>query len=123
MNKVNKAHMSHDAFLRFVERNRGCEDGKLDAAVNKGLRRAKAQGGRVDSRKIFMLAAASVFTLSVCFTAHLRMFETASERYYRNRSESMPGAGAALEVYMKDIANTIETIAELGFRKNTLPGR
>jgi hypothetical protein len=116
MNNVNKARMNHDGFLRFVEGDRGCGEGKLDAAVNAGLRRARTQSGRVDSRPLLMLAAASVFTLVLCFTTQLRMFEPVSEQYYQARNKTMPGAGAALDTYAKDIAEKIGTIAGHSFR-------
>lgn len=114
---------NYDAFLAFVEENRGCEEEKLDAAVREGLRRARARNGRVDSRRIFTLAAACVFTVAVCCTTNLLSFTGASEGYYESRRKTMPGASAALDTYIKTAANTIESIAaaaEPGFRGNTV---
>jgi predicted RNase H-like nuclease len=117
---MNKSNIKYDAFLKFVEASRDCEDTKLDAAVNAGLRRARAQRGRVDSRRILMLAAASVFTVAMCFTVNLRLFKTASEAYYESRQKTMPGAGAALDAYIKTMTDKIEAFAKFEFRTNTL---
>jgi hypothetical protein len=98
--------MNKDSFLQYVENDRHCEEAMLDAAVNKGLRRAKKD--RTDFRKLLTLAAACVFTLAMCFAVNLRPVKSVSEEYYQNRNAMMPGSSEALEGYIKDIAGAIE---------------
>jgi len=93
--------MNNDLFLKYIENSRDCNQGQLDDAVNRGLRRAK--NDRVDARKIFMLAAASVFAFALCVTINLMPFSTVVERYYESRQKIMPGSSEALNGYIKDI--------------------
>jgi hypothetical protein len=98
--------MNKDLFLRCIESSRDCDPERLDAAVNRGLRRAK--NDRLDTKKIFMLAAASVFTFAICIAINIMPFPTAVERYYRNREKSMPGSSEMLNCYIKDITVNLE---------------
>lgn len=94
--------MNMDSFSRFVENTRACDPAKLDAAVNKGFRKAK--NSVFDSGKLFALAAACVFTLAVCFTVNLEPFESAVEKYHRGWNVRIPGGAEVLDGYAKDIA-------------------
>jgi hypothetical protein len=94
--------MNKDSFSRFVENTRDCDPVKLDSAVNKGLREAK--NSVVDSGKLLALAAACAFTLALCFTVQLKPFESAVEKYHRDRNVMIPGGAEALDGYAKDIA-------------------
>jgi hypothetical protein len=98
--------MNKESFLSYVENNRDCEERKLDAAVNRGL--YKAKDDRTDFKKLLMLAAAGVFTLAVCFSVNLMPVKLAAEEYYQRRSAMMPGSSEALEGYINDINNTIK---------------
>ena len=98
--------MNKDLFLKHIENSRDCDQDRLDAAVNKGLRRAK--NDRVDTKKLFMLAAASIFTFTICITINIMPFSTVFERYYRNRQKIMPGSSEMLNGYIKDITVNLE---------------
>jgi len=97
--------MNEEPFLSYVENTRDCEETKLDAAINRGLRKAKDD--RIDFRKLLTLAAACVFTLAVCFSVNLRPVKLAAEGYYQSRSAMMPGSGEVLDGYIKKITDTI----------------
>jgi hypothetical protein len=97
--------MNKESFLSYVENTRDCEESRLDAAVNKGL--YKAKNDRTDFRKVLMLAAACVFTIVMCFSVNLRPVRLAAEEYYRNRSAMMSDSSAMLDGYIKNIADTI----------------
>jgi hypothetical protein len=99
--------MNKDTFMSFIESTRDCEETSLDAAVNRGLRKAK--NDRTDFSKLLALAAACVFTLAVCFSVNLRPVKSAAEYYYRSRSAMMPGSAEVLEGYIKDITETIKS--------------
>jgi hypothetical protein len=98
--------MNKDLFLKCIENNRDCNQEWLDAAVNRGLRRAK--NDRIDPKKIFILAAACVFTFMICITINLMPVSTVVERYYRNRQKIMPGSSEVLSGYIKDITVNLE---------------
>jgi len=93
--------MNKDVFLKCIENSRDCDQDQLDNAVNKGLRRAK--NDRVDAKKIFMLAAASVFTFALCITINFLPLSAAVERYYQNWQKTMPGSSEVLNGYIKGI--------------------
>jgi len=97
--------MNKESFLSYVESTRDCEESRLDAAVNKGLR--KARNEQTDFRKVLMLAAASVFTIVMCFSVNLQPIKSAADGYYRNRSAMMSDSSEMLDGYIKDIADTI----------------
>jgi len=94
--------MNKDSFLRYIENDRDCEQDRLDIAVNKGLHKAK--NDRFDAKKLFMLAAASVFTFALCIAINLMPVSTVVETYYQNRQKIMPGSSEALNGYIKDIS-------------------
>jgi hypothetical protein len=98
--------MNNESFLSYIENTRDCEESKLDAAMKKGL--YKAKNDRTDFRKLLALAAAGVFTLAICFSVNLMPVKLAAEEYYKKRSAMMPGSSEALEGYIKDITETIE---------------
>jgi hypothetical protein len=97
--------MNSDEFLRHIEKDRDCEQSRLDTAVKKGLRRAK--NDRVDSRKLLALAAACVFSFTMCIAVNLKPFEAAVESYYQSRQKIMPGASEALDGYINSIADNL----------------
>ena len=97
--------MNRDSFLRHIENSRDCEQDRLDMAVNRGLRRAKSD--RFDTKKLLMLAAASVFTFAMCFTVNLPPFKMAVDEYYRNWNKIPPGSAEVLDGYIKDIADNV----------------
>ena len=97
--------MNKESFLSYVENTRDCEESRLDAAVNKGLRKAKNE--RTDFRKVLMLAAASVFTVVMCFSVNLRPIRSAVEGYYQGRSAMMSDSSEMLDGYIKNITDTI----------------
>jgi hypothetical protein len=99
--------MNKDSFISYIENTRDCEETKLNAAVNRGLRKAK--NDRTDFKKLLALAAACVFTLAVCFSVNLRPIKLAAESYCQSRSAMMPGSAEALEGYIKDITDTIKS--------------
>jgi hypothetical protein len=66
-----------------LSKNVNSVTGQLDAAVNRGLRRA--QNDRVDTKKLCMLAAAGVFTFALCIAINLMPVSTVVEKYYQNR--------------------------------------
>ena len=98
--------MNKDLFLKCIENSRDCDQNQLDVAVNKGLRRAKNDS--FDTKKIFMLAAASIFTFVMCITINIMPFSTTIERYYRSREKIMPGSSEKLNSYIKDITVNLE---------------
>ena len=98
--------MNKDLFLRCIGNSRDCDQDRLDAAVKRGLRRAR--NDRFDTKKLFMLAAASVFMFAICITIHLMPFSTVVERYYQNRQKIMPGSSEVLNGYIKDITVNLE---------------
>jgi len=98
--------MNKDLFLKCIENSRDCDQDQLDIAVNKGLRRAN--NDRFDTKKLFMLAAAGVFTFALCITVNLMPSSTIVERYYQNRQKTMPGSSEILNGYIKDITVNLE---------------
>ena len=95
--------MNKDAFLRFVTNSRDCAQLQLDTAINRWLFRAK--NDRLDLKKIFLLAAACVFTFVMCISVILIPLEEASEMYYQNRHKAMPGSAEVLDGYINDITS------------------
>ncbi|GBU28225.1 hypothetical protein R84B8_01783 [Treponema sp. R8-4-B8] len=98
--------MNKDSFLRYIENDRDCEQNRLDIAVNRGLEKAK--NDRFDSKKLFMLAAASVFTFAICIIVNLMPISTVVEGYYESRQKIMPGSSQILNGYVKDIVNNLK---------------
>jgi hypothetical protein len=98
--------MNKDLFLRCIENSRDCDQERLDIAVNKGLR--MAENDRFDTKKLFMLAAAGIFTFAICIVINIMPVSMAVERYYRNREKAMPGSTEMLNSYIKDIAVNLE---------------
>jgi hypothetical protein len=98
--------MNNDLFLRHIENSRDCDQARLNVAVNRGLRRAKNE--RIDTKKLFMLAAAGIFTFAICITINIMPFSTAFEGYYRNREKIMPGSSEMLNSYIKGITVNLE---------------
>jgi hypothetical protein len=97
--------MNKETFLSYVDSTRDCEESRLDAAVNKGL--YKAKNDRTDFRKVLMLVAACVFTVVICFSLNLRPIRSAAEKYYQSRSAMMSDSSELLGGYIKKIADTI----------------
>jgi len=98
--------MKNDVFLKHIEDSRDCNQTKLDDAVNRGLRKAK--NDRIDTGKIFMLAAAGVFAFALCITINLMQYSTVVAKYYQNRQKIMSGSSEALSGYIKDITSRLE---------------
>ena len=98
--------MNERSFNQYVENNRDCEEDRLDGAVNKGLTRAKSD--RLDSRKLLMFAAASVFTVIMCFTVNLRPVKMAVDEYHRNWDKIPPGSVEVLDGYIKELAVNVK---------------
>jgi len=97
--------MNKESFLSYVENTRDCEETMLDAAISKGLR--KARNERTDFRKVLMLAAASVFTILMCFSVNLRSIRSVAEGYYRSRSAIMSTSSELLHGHINNIADKI----------------
>jgi hypothetical protein len=97
--------MNKDSFLSYVENTRDCGEPVLDAAVNKGLRKAKNE--QTDFRKVLMLAAACVFMTVTCFSVNLRPIRSAAKEYHQSRSAMMSGSSEVLDGYIKNIAEAI----------------
>ena len=97
--------MNKDSFLSYVENTRDCDKTRLDEAVNKGLHKAK--NDRTDFRKVFMLAAACVFTVVMCFTVNLLPIRSAIGEYYRSRPTMMSDSSEMLGGFINNIADTI----------------
>jgi hypothetical protein len=97
--------MNKKTFLNYIENTRDCEGSRLDAAVNKGLR--KARNDRTDFRKVLMLAAACVFTVVMCFSVNLRPIRSLADGYYQSRSAMMSDSSEMLDGYIKKITDTI----------------
>ena len=94
--------MNEVSFNKHIEKDRDCNQDRLDEAVNKGLTRAKSE--RLDSRKLLRLAAASVFTLIMCFTVNLRPVKMAVDEYYRGWDKIPPGSVEVLDGYLNELA-------------------
>jgi len=93
--------MNRDSFVRYIESSRDCDQNRLDAAIDRGLRRARSI--RFDGKKLFMLAAACVFTLVMCVTVNLPPLKMAVDAYYQNWNKLPPGYAEALDGYIQDI--------------------
>jgi hypothetical protein len=98
--------MNKDSFLRYIENDRDCESERLDIAVNRGL--YKGKNDRFDSKKLFMLVAACVFTFSTCTTVNLKPVKTAVESYYLSWNKTMSGNTEILDGYMSDIVSILK---------------
>ena len=98
--------MNKDSFIQYVKKDRDCDKDRLDGAVNKGLVRAKSE--RFDTKKLLMLAAASVFTLVMCFTINLRPVKMAVDDYYRSWDKIPPGNIEMLDGYLKELAVNVK---------------
>ena len=94
--------MNSDEFLRCIEKSRDCDSALLDAALNRGIARAKHKS--YDGRKMLALAAAAAFTLAVIFTANVLPFAGAADNYYRNRYNAIPENAETLANYVKELA-------------------
>jgi len=97
--------MNKESFLSYVENTRDCEESRLNAAVNKGL--CKAKNEQTDFRKVLMLAAASVFTAVMCFSVNLRPIKSLADGYYQSRSAMMSESSEMLDGYIKKLTDTI----------------
>ena len=97
--------MNKDSFLRYVENDRDCDKDRLDEAVKRGLARARSE--RFDTKKLLTLAAASVFTLVMCFTVNLRPLKMAVDEYYRNGDTIPPTSVEVLDGYIKELADNV----------------
>lgn len=93
--------MTEEELARFAADTGGCEEAPLDAALRKGIFRAK--NDRLDSRKLLRLAAACVVTAALCLGVKLGALQSVSGEYHRFRNESIPGGGEALSGYIKDM--------------------
>jgi len=98
--------MNKDSFLRYVETDCDCEQDRLDTAVNRGLQRAIDD--RVDAKKILMLTAVFVLTLSMCFTVNIRPLKMAVEEYYLNWNKTMSGNIEILDGYIVNLTDNIK---------------
>jgi len=98
--------MNKDTFLQFIGNSRDCEQFNLDNAVNRGL--YKFKNDRIDSKKIFKLAAACVFTFFMCITITLIPLKTIVDEYYQNRNNSMPGSAEVLVGYINNITSNFK---------------
>jgi hypothetical protein len=97
--------MNKKTFLNYIENTRDCEESRLNAAVNKGL--CKAKNDRTDFRKVLMLAAACVFTAVMCFSVNLQPIRSLADGYYQNRSAMMSPSSELLHGHIKNIADKI----------------
>ena len=95
--------MNKETFLEFIANSRDCEQLLLDTAINRGLNKAK--NDKLDFKKIFMLAAACVFTFVMCISINLTPFKAGVEAYYQNRNNAMPGSAEVLDGYVNDIVS------------------
>jgi len=98
--------MNKDSFMQFIADNRDCEQFLLDAAISKGL--YKAKNDKLDSKKFFMLAAACVLTFALCISVILTPLQAVSEIYYQNRHKVMPGSEEVLDGYLNAIASNFK---------------
>ena len=98
--------MNNKLFLQYIENNCGCEQDRLDIAVNKGLQRAK--NDRVDSKSFIKLAVALLLTFVMCISINTEPFRTAVEKYYQSWHINMPGSSEILDGYMNEIAGNIK---------------
>jgi hypothetical protein len=96
--------MNKDVFMWHIENTRDCGMAALDAAVKKGISRARSD--KFDSGKLFKLVAASVFTLAVCFVVNLKPFESLAERRHQNWNNMAPGTADVLDGYIRNIADS-----------------
>jgi len=112
--------MNSDDFFRYIEKTRDCDPQQLDLALMKGIRRAKndrALGAalrvpgpapQVQPKKIFLLAAASVFAFAACIIVNLAPVKLAVDRYYINWHSKMPDSSQILNGYVIDMASSLK---------------
>ena len=93
--------MNKESFFRYIENTRDCKTAILDDAVTKGIFKAKRDV--LDMRKMIMFGAACLFVLAMCFTVNMDIFQTLTERYFRNWHYTMPGASDALNNYIENM--------------------
>jgi hypothetical protein len=100
--------MNKDSFLSYIEKSRDCEEARLDAAIKKGL--YKAKNDQTDFRKLLALAAACALTFAMFFSINLNLqpINSVVEEYYQSRAAKMAGSSEALEGYIRDITGAIE---------------
>jgi hypothetical protein len=98
--------MNKDSFLQYIGNDRDCEQDRLDIAVNRGLYRAK--NDRLDTKKLFMLVAACVFTFVMCTTVNLKPLKTTVEGYYLSWNKTMSGNTEILDGYMSNIVSILQ---------------
>jgi len=99
--------MNKDTFLQYIVKSRDCEQFCLDNAVHRGL--YKAKNDKIDSKKIFKLAAACLFTFVICLTIILNPLKTIADEYYQNRHKAMPGIAEVLVGYINNITGIFKT--------------
>jgi len=97
--------MDKEQFIKYIENDRDCSIDSLDIAINKGLRKAK--NDRIDNKKLFLLAAACLFTLIICFSINLGLFNTDAVNYYQYWHKALPGTAEILDLYQNDITTKI----------------
>ena len=98
--------MNNKLFLQYIENNCGCEQDRLDIAVNEGLQRAK--NDRLDSKSFIKLTAAFLLTFVICISINTEPFRTAVENYYLSWHIHMPGSSEILNGYMNEMAGNIK---------------
>lgn len=107
--------MNDERFTAYVESDSRVNEALLDAAMARGLARAKRK--TVDPRRLTALAAACVFAVSVCFTLNLPAVKVAADSYFPVRNPVLAEASPILKSRIVEISKTIETFAERHLRE------
>ena len=91
--------MKEEEFQKFVKSSRQCDPNLLDAAVDRGIKRAKAD--RTDWRKIVGLAGMSAATAALLFIANPADDTMAAQ-----------GRAEVLQMHLADLARILSEFLE-----------
>ena len=95
-----------ELFLKYIEGSRDCDAALLNAAVKKGMLRAKDD--TFDYRKLVGLAAACVATVFLCFAANTEPVKSAASDFIHDGSSMTELGSVTLFEYLNDMVNSIK---------------
>ena len=105
--------MTEKDFQKYVQGNRDCNEQLLNAAISKGLRRAKtehfAQNAvyKLDYAKLWNLAATFAITMGLAITLQSEQSATAVGEFMASNSIVTADNSVILHEYFANFANTI----------------
>ncbi len=97
--------MNNKLLKQHIEKTRSYNSVLLDAAVSKGIRRAK--GDQLDFKKLFGLGVACLIVAVLCISVNTMPIKIMTENYFQNRYEIISDSGKALEEYINHFTSNV----------------